>query len=560
MIDWGKENYYVEFEKKGKKEDIFFHIQDKGSGNISSAINNIMIDNRYECQKKEDIGVVFEIVDSPKGQKAANVITLLDALSEDTELVSIRKMMRTDINVYFFLMEQLSEQFYNYFSGMICKDIWNYEEFEDYVQINGTIDYTKTSYNYTYKYPSKIVALPDYILGKPVTKIQCVHLLNTTAYECLNVKKFIIPTTITEIGSLSFVNCKEMVEINIQGQLKALPHGAFMYTPLEKINLPDQLTEIGEEAFGYTAIKSIDIPTSVKIIGKKAFLSCDALETVELPQDLQSIGEGAFYFCKSLNSITIPEGIKKIENYTFKYCEKLAKVDLPYGLEVIGEDAFYGCRGLQDITIPNTVKVLEKKCFYLCGGMLSIPKTVTEIQEDAWEDDNVVEVAPGSQAERFCISREYPYKYADSNVIDLKAERITRTTKEAVSRLTRTYYGQIVGEVISVEGHFRNVGNSYNGYPSFEAVIQTEGGRKYTLYFGGPFHNEGRKLKSGHYKSAFYHEACTKITKGKIVVIPASAATSSYIKICDCASHVAYSYEQNQVRQFVDYQVFNPLI
>ena len=258
------------------------------------------------------------------------------------------------------------------------------------------------------------------------------------------------------------------------------------------------------------------------------------MKTINIPETIETLDRKVFYCCENLETVHFSDGLKKIEEMAFSSCRKIERLTLPNSLKAIGKEALHG---ISTVVIPNSVN---------------------EIAEDALSEYSTIEVVPDSFAESFCKRKELRHKYNDSNVFDIRADRIDKARKMALSNLSRTYFDQIVGEVIKVEGHFRNIGYSYNGYPSFEAIIQTEAGRTYTLYFGGPFHNEGKKLKSGHYMSPFYHEACEQVIKGKIIIVQAPA-TNSYIKICDCASFAAYSYEQNRVIQYVEYSVFDPL-
>lgn len=114
----------------------------------------------------------------------------------------------------------------------------------------------------------KVIVIPEYIDGLPVTKIGC------GAFFLCECRKVILPSHIEIIDEAAFGCC----------------------FALEEINLPAGLTEIGREAFREDSeIKEIRLPDSLKRIGWGAFILCRKLDRIEMPDSIEFIGKDAFY-------------------------------------------------------------------------------------------------------------------------------------------------------------------------------------------------------------------------------------------------------------------------
>lgn len=87
---------------------------------------------------------------------------------------------------------------------------------------------------------NKIVTLINNKIGKPIRLIDA---------EGKEIKEFIIPNSVTSIGSSAFYNC----------------------SGLKSITIPNSVTYIGESAFYNTNLKSVTIGTGVLTIGSNAF-------------------------------------------------------------------------------------------------------------------------------------------------------------------------------------------------------------------------------------------------------------------------------------------------
>ena len=164
-------------------------------------------------------------------------------------------------------------------------------------------------------------------------------------------------------------------EVEVFEGVTRIPEGAFYECAnLKKLSLSTSLKEIGNNAFSKTGLTSLYIPGSVETTegftsclqlkevvmgeGLKSSLSfsgCTTLEKVSLPSTLQTVSPNAFEGCTALTSLKLPAGLKSISYGAFKNCTTLTDLVLPEGLTAIGYEAFYGCGGYEITLLPAGV-------------------------------------------------------------------------------------------------------------------------------------------------------------------------------------------------------------
>lgn len=115
----------------------------------------------------------------------------------------------------------------------------------------------------------------------------------------------VIPSSVTAIGSQSFMACGNLVSLDI----------------------PQTVTSMGDNVFPDCCnLSSIVIPEGVTKIGSMMFYNCTALKSATIPEGVTSIAESAFAFCSSLTSITIPKSVTNLGNSIFEGCIKLSEI------------------------------------------------------------------------------------------------------------------------------------------------------------------------------------------------------------------------------------------
>ena len=178
------------------------------------------------------------------------------------------------------------------------------------------------------------------------------------------IKRVVINTGVTNIGTYAFFCCYNLISINI----------------------PNSITRIGANAFYKCSnLTSIIIPNSVNIIGKYAFDDCRNLFSVTIGNSVTSIEEAAFNNCSNLSSIDInsdnptyssKNGILYNKAQTrLIMCPKGQKEDkyiIPISVTKISDCAFCKNYNLTSITIPSDVADMGDAVFADCKKLKDI--------------------------------------------------------------------------------------------------------------------------------------------------------------------------------------------
>jgi len=213
------------------------------------------------------------------------------------------------------------------------------------------------------------------VIGSGVTSI------GSYAFEsCDTLASISIPDSVTSIGSSAFDFCDSLasVEFGENSQLTSIGRSAFYAcTSLANITIPDSVTSIGGSAFsGCTAMTDISMGDNVQTLGDYAFYNCKKLTAVTVPDTVTSIGNIAFYGCDSLASVEFCENsqLTSIGSYAFAFCDSLASVEFGENSQLtsIDKGAFESCTSLASITIPDSVTSIGSYAFAFCDRLASV--------------------------------------------------------------------------------------------------------------------------------------------------------------------------------------------
>ncbi len=244
-------------------------------------------------------------------------------------------------------------------------------------------------------------------------------------------RTFIIPNGVEWIGKHAFYNCANLSKITIPSSVICIENNVFADCKnLELINnSPNFILENGvlynkEKTQSISLIdyelESLVIPESVKTIGKNSFWNCLNLKSLTISNSVTRMGYNPFAGCNSLvlknhsphftlkngvlynkekteiiycpntivsKTISIPSSVTSIGRNSFAYCLNLEELIVPTNVISIERGAFSGCINLSSITIPESVKFIGKWAFGHCKSLKTIRISKnTEIEDYAFAE------------------------------------------------------------------------------------------------------------------------------------------------------------------------------
>ena len=243
--------------------------------------------------------------------------------------------------------------------------------------------------------------------------------------------KVVIPSTVTEIGSMAFSGCSSLgevtllcdtlthvgasafsnifreseavvniisldkwlsynfdgaasspVELSTKGAKLRVKNDAGEWEWLKDIRIPASVDEIPDRAFTKVLFETIEFEGTIKRIGTEAFYKCFDLKSVNM-QSVEELGNRAFALT-GLTSVTIPNTLKVIPAEAFRYCPNLAEVKFADNSTVttIGKSAFSGNDSytpgnllgnlIESITIPASVETIEDNAFDMAKNLKTV--------------------------------------------------------------------------------------------------------------------------------------------------------------------------------------------
>ena len=158
---------------------------------------------------------------------------------------------------------------------------------------------------------------------------------------CESLTNVYIPGNVTSIGSGAFLFCTSLTNIDVSsdnnyygsdnGVLFNADYSELIIYPSAKSDIayiiPNSVTSIGSYAFyNCNSLVNVYIPDSVTYIGDAAFEGCTSLTNVYIPDNVTYIGNAAFENCTNLTNVHIPNSVTHIGSFTFYDCINLTDV------------------------------------------------------------------------------------------------------------------------------------------------------------------------------------------------------------------------------------------
>ena len=265
-----------------------------------------------------------------------------------------------------------------------------------------------------------------------------VEIVRVEAFSYSDVKKLVIPKSLTEIRNYSFFRCNDLKEIVVDKDNPKYEsiNGNVLIDKIEKkvlfastdAKIPEGIEIIGAGVYyGFDKLESVYIPSTVKTIEDEFCVSCDNLKHIVIDKNNPYFSDGSDYLEKDLkenglpstscnviidkNTNTlilggsysfIPNGVKTIGYRAFGYSKYLKDIYLPNSVEKISRSAFIGCKNLENIVLPNGLKKISFGAFNNTNiKKLFIPASVNVISENAFDSGKLEEIKVDKNNEVF---------------------------------------------------------------------------------------------------------------------------------------------------------------
>ena len=101
---------------------------------------------------------------------------------------------------------------------------------------------------------------------------------------------------------------------------------------ITSIDIPQGVTNIGSQSFNQCRdLASVTIPNTVTNIGSYAFCNCNSLVSITIPSSVLSLQANTFINCNSLTDVFIPNSVTRVAATSFSGCSSLTNVTLGDG-------------------------------------------------------------------------------------------------------------------------------------------------------------------------------------------------------------------------------------
>lgn len=216
---------------------------------------------------------------------------------------------------------------------------------------------------------------------------------NKCFYKSTNVKRIILPRTLTTIPSYTFAE-SIIEEVYCYDALTYIRSYAFnKCSKLRQINLPECVLSIGDYAFeSCTSITSIAFPSTLTSIGISGFSGCTQLGVISFAPEcnINSLQDNTFMNCP-VTTITIPAKVSTISLTAFKDTI-LEHVDFESGSLLTTMDHYF-TNTLKWIKIPANVTTITYRAFSNADGY----KACNQLESVIFEENSNLRIIEGGK-------------------------------------------------------------------------------------------------------------------------------------------------------------------
>lgn len=169
------------------------------------------------------------------------------------------------------------------------------------------------------------------------------------AFSSIGIKEVRLPSTLKEIGSFAFSNCRHLKHVELPQGVEEIGFYAFAGAAIEELKLPKGIKEIDNAAFdGTPFLNRLKSERFAILADRFLYLYNGYEDTVEVPPGVEVICSYAFssrepeesYYFRTPRVIVLPNSVKRIKSSAFKYLHGLEEINLRADMD-IDRGAFY---------------------------------------------------------------------------------------------------------------------------------------------------------------------------------------------------------------------------
>ena len=124
------------------------------------------------------------------------------------------------------------------------------------------------------------------------------------SFQNTNIRKVILPATVTSIGRYAFGSCQSLEEVVYGDNISSLDFAAFTYSSLRDFHIKDNVTYMETYVFNQMKnLQRVHVGDGLTRIPRRTFNGCLNLEEVVLGANLQILDAEAFAGCEKLSCI-----------------------------------------------------------------------------------------------------------------------------------------------------------------------------------------------------------------------------------------------------------------
>lgn len=205
--------------------------------------------------------------------------------------------------------------------------------------------------------------------------------------NCVMLKDFTVPDTVTSIYRYAFNNCAALTSLNLENVTSIGDYAFAGCTNLKHLYL-NGIESIGSGAVDDVSIWSIADGSSLKIENGLVYNDTTVIiyngdaETVTIPEGITTINSYVFQNKKNLKNVILPQSLTTIGDYAFAGCTALKSIAIPDNVTTIGGYAFDGCTALEEVLINQKTSKLDRIYWYAfrnCEALtdITLPDSLT---------------------------------------------------------------------------------------------------------------------------------------------------------------------------------------